>query len=110
MDIFQALADPSRRNIIELLAKKGKLTSTDISNKFQISAPAISQHLKVLRETRLLKMERKAQQHIYQINPQKIHELERWVKKLAKKWDERFLALDKLLEKEKKKLRGSVKK
>jgi DNA-binding transcriptional ArsR family regulator len=52
MDMFQALGDKSRRSIIELLSKKGQLTSTDISNQFHISAPAISQHLKVLREAK----------------------------------------------------------
>jgi DNA-binding transcriptional ArsR family regulator len=105
MDIFSALAEPSRRSIIELLAKKGKLSSTDISSQFQISAPAISQHLKVLKEANLVKMEKRAQQHLYQINPDKMHELEEWIKKLSRLWDDRFLALDKVLEAEKKKLK-----
>jgi DNA-binding transcriptional ArsR family regulator len=103
MDIFQALAEPSRRNIIELLAKKGKLSSTDISNQFQISAPAISQHLKVLREADLLVMEKQAQKRLYKINPEKMQELGKWIKKLTQLWDKRFLALDKVLEGNKKK-------
>jgi DNA-binding transcriptional ArsR family regulator len=104
MDMFSALADPNRREIIELLAKNGQLSSTDISDKFSISAPAISQHLKILREARLVKMEKRAQQHLYQINPDKIEEIEVWVKKLRKLWDARFDRLDKLLEREKSRL------
>lgn len=70
MDRFAALADSNRRRIIELIAANGEMASTDISNEFEISAPAISQHLKVLRKADLVKMEKRAQQRIYSINPQ----------------------------------------
>lgn len=101
MDLFSALSDPNRRHIVELLAKKGQLSATDISNQFHVSPPAISQHLKVLREADIVTMEKRAQQRIYQINAAKLKELERWIKKLTDLWDERFSALDKLLEKQK---------
>jgi DNA-binding transcriptional ArsR family regulator len=100
MDTFQALADPTRRHIIEMLADKGELSATDISNRFQVSPPAISQHLKVLREAKLVDMEKRAQQRIYTVNPATMSELEGWIKKLTKQWDERFDRLEKLLEKE----------
>ena len=103
MDIFQALGDKSRRSIIELLSKKGQLTSTDISNRFNISAPAISQHLKVLREANLVQMEKRAQQRLYKVNPKAMEEFKKWIKKLGELWDERFLALDNILEQEKRK-------
>ena len=57
-DIFNALAEPTRRDIIEMLATKGQLSASDISTSFKVSAPAISQHLKVLREARLVTMRR----------------------------------------------------
>jgi DNA-binding transcriptional ArsR family regulator len=98
MDIFYALADPTRRNIIEMLAEYGRLSASAISEKFRMSAPAISQHLKVLRESKLVTMEKKAQQRIYQINPVSILELEVWTKKITCQWNERFDALDSLLE------------
>ena len=103
MDIFSALADPNRRHIVELLAKKGQLSASDISDQFDVSPPAISQHLKVLREADIVTMEKRAQQRIYQINPSKFKELERWVKKLTELWDQRFSSLDRLLEKQKRK-------
>lgn len=97
MDIYSALAEPRRREIIELLAAHGKLTATDISDNFKISAPAVSQHLKILREARLVDMERKAQRRIYAINPSRLTELEDWVNKLKKVWNERLDRLDKVL-------------
>ena len=106
MDIYSALADPKRRQILELLAKNGSLSSTDISNKFNISSPAISQHLKVLREVELVKVEKNAQSRIYTINTQTISQLEGWVQKLTKLWDSRFSKLDKVLEDAQKKIGG----
>lgn len=103
MDIFSALADPTRRNIVELLASSGKLPAKAISNKFKISHPAISQHLKVLRQAELVEVEKRAQQRIYLINPAKINELEVWARKMKKHWEEKFAVLDKVLEEEKKK-------
>lgn len=101
MDIFSALAEPTRRNIVELLAINGQLSATEISNKFRVSPPAISQHLKVLRDTNLVQMEKRAQQRLYTINPDKMHELETWIQKMTKLWDQRFDVLDKVLDKEK---------
>ena len=101
MDVFFALADPTRRSIVELLARRGRLSASDISNKFQTSPSAISQHLKILRESGLVDMEKRAQQRIYQINPQAVSELEMWVQRLREQWEERFQALDALLEQQK---------
>ncbi len=102
MDVFYALAEPTRRNIIEMLAASGKLSASDICDKFQVSPPAISQHLKVLREAKLVQIEKRAQQRIYQIDPAGILQLEEWTRQMKQLWDKRFNALDKLLEVEKK--------
>ncbi len=101
--LFYALAEPTRRNILELLADHGQLSATEIYGNFSTSAPAISQHLKVLREARLVQMEKRAQQHIYQLNPEALRELEGWIEQMTKLWEQRFDALDKVLESEKKK-------
>ena len=99
MDTFSALADPNRRRIIELIAYSGKLTATDISIKFNISAPAISQHLKVLREAKLIDMEKKAQQRIYTINKSSLEDVEDWILQMKNVLEERYNRLDTLLEK-----------
>lgn len=103
MDIFYALSEPRRRDIVEMLAIQGQLSATDISKKFKVTASAISQHLKVLLEAKLVKVEKRAQLRIYQINPAKIHELEKWAKEMTTLWEERYERLDGVLEQEKSK-------
>lgn len=105
MDVFSALADPNRRHIIELIALNGKLTASEISDRFHVSAPAISQHLKVLREARLVDMEKNAQQRIYTINTQALQEIEDWTRKMQVQWEDKFSRLDALLEAEKARLK-----
>ncbi len=100
MDIFSALADPTRRQIVEMLASKGKLPATTISKNFNVSPPAISQHLKVLREAKVVDVEKRAQQRLYTINAASIKDVEKWIQGITKQWEERFLRLDKLFEEE----------
>ena len=97
MDTYQALADQNRRKIIELLAKKGSLNSTDISDNFKISSPAISQHLKVLREAKLVDMEKRAQKRVYTINTKGLLEIELWTRKMKMMWEKKFDRLEKVL-------------
>ena len=98
-DIFNALAEPTRRTILEMLARGGQLSATAIAEKFEATPPAISQHLKVLRQARLVNVEKHAQQRLYRLNLKKMLELERWTKHLAEQWNRRFRALDNLLKK-----------
>lgn len=104
MDIFTALAVPIRRDIIEILATKGKLSATDICDRFDVSPSAISQHLKVLREAKLVHVEKQGQQRMYQIDIEGMYEFERWSQRMTHLWNQRFDELDKVLEAEKKKL------
>jgi DNA-binding transcriptional ArsR family regulator len=104
MEIFNALAEPTRREIIEMLAIRGRLSAAEICENFNASPQAISQHLKVLREAKLVKVEKKAQQRIYELDPDVINELGLWTNKMTSLWNERHNALDRLLEVEKKKL------
>jgi len=104
MDMFVALSDPTRRNILELLARSGELPATAIYEHFPAVSPqAISQHLKVLREAHLVEMEKRAQKRVYRLNPQRLSEFEAWVQQTRQRWEERFAALDVVLEREKQK-------
>jgi DNA-binding transcriptional ArsR family regulator len=98
MDMFSALSVPTRRNILEILATSGKLSATEISQNFSISAPAISQHLKVLIESNLLTVEKHAQQRIYRINPEKITEVQQWAANTVDLWEQRLDTLNEVLE------------
>jgi len=101
MDAFYALAEPRRRRIVEILANKGQMSSTEISKKFDITAQAISQHLKILLDSKLVVMRKQAQQHIYRINPASILEIEEWVKKIENNLNESLDKLDLTLQVEK---------
>ncbi len=97
MDVFTALAEPTRRQILEMLAAKGKLSASDITEQFRVSAPAISQHLKVLKEADLVSMEKRAQQRIYSINPKPLIAVQEWIQKMQSLWEERLESLQALL-------------
>ncbi len=99
-----ALADPTRRHILELLASSGELPATAIYEQFPVSPQAVSQHLKILREAHLVEMEKHAQKRLYRLNPQTLSQFEAWVQQMKQRWEERFAALDQVLEREKQKL------
>lgn len=100
MDTFTAIAEPTRRTILEMLATNGHLSATDIYKNFRSSPPAISQHLKVLREANLVRVERRAQKRIYYVNPEPMKELEKWIQIFTQQWQERHDALEELLKRE----------
>jgi len=99
MDTFTAIAEPTRRRILETLAARGKMSASDIYKGFRSSPPAISQHLKVLRESKLVRVEKRAQQRIYYINPEPMKKLEKWIQQFAVRTEQQFQRLDDLLEK-----------
>lgn len=109
MDMFVALADPTRRQILEILADRGELSATALYEQFPVSPQAVSQHLKVLREAGLVEMEKRAQKHVYRLNPDRLSQFELWVQRMQRQYSERFDALDIVLEREKQKLKEQEK-
>ena len=81
MDMFVALADPTRRNILELLASSGELPATALYEHFPVSPQAVSQYLKVLREAHVVVMEKRAPKRVYCLNQETISQFEAWVRK-----------------------------
>lgn len=104
MDVFSAISDPTRRKILEMLASRGELSASEIYSEFNVSHPAISQHLKTLREAGLVKVEKHAQQRLYKINPQTVLALEDWTKQLAQQWNQRLDKLEEIIKIEKGKI------
>ncbi len=97
MDAFHAMAEPRRRKVVEILAHRGQLSATQICDEFDVTPQAISQHLKVLREAKVIQMERKAQQRIYAFNPKSMFEIEKWAASMTEMWNSRLDRLDKAL-------------
>ncbi len=95
-DVFQAIADPTRREILSLIAKE-PLNLNSIAENFEMSRPAISQHIKVLDESGLVIMRKKGRQRFCCIRPQKIKEVDKWIEPFRKLWEDRFNQLDQVL-------------
>jgi DNA-binding transcriptional ArsR family regulator len=96
---FTALADPTRRQIVEMLAD-GERTAGAIARQFEVSAPAISQHLKVLREARLVRVRADAQRRIYALDAAGIGEIDAWLGNIRRFWRGRLDALERELTKD----------
>lgn len=105
---FSALAEPHRLQIVELLRDKPRPVG-EIVVKLHMNQPQVSKHLKVLSDAGLVSATPQANVRVYGLAPDKFKELDEWVKKYRKLWEERFDRLDLLLQKEKKKLQKSSK-
>jgi DNA-binding transcriptional ArsR family regulator len=92
--MFAALADPTRMSIIDMLAKFGELSASDISSNFDSTASAISHHLKILREAGLVVMQKRAQKRIYHIDAVAMNGLEVWINTRTRQWNDRLDTLD----------------
>ena len=92
-----ALADPTRRQIIQSLAS-GETAFGDIADQFEMSRPAVSQHLKVLREAGLVAVRRDAQRRIYRVEASGLREVDEWLEKVRRFWDGRLDDLERVLQ------------
>lgn len=95
-DVFQAIADPTRRAILLLIAAKA-LTPNAIATHFDTSRQSVSKHLRILVESKLVKPEKTGREIYYQVNPDKMGELEKWLESFKNIWKNRFNELDILL-------------
>lgn len=102
-DIFSALSDPTRRSIIEILANHDQLPASEIYENFQVSPQAISKHLRILRESNVVHVEKRAQQRLYRINTDTLLEMEQWIHSISQRWTRRLDKLDAVLKSEMKK-------
>jgi DNA-binding transcriptional ArsR family regulator len=92
-DVFQAIADPTRRTILTLLAVQA-MTPNALAEHFDSSRQAVSKHIKVLKETQLIKQEYSGREIYYHFNPQKMKEVDKWLEPFRAMWESRFNQLD----------------
>src|SRR5882672_11013026 len=95
-DVFQAIADPTRREIINLIAYQS-LNLNSIAENFEVSRPAISQHIKILTECGLIVIKKKGRERYCEARLQQLNEVSDWVEQYRKLWAQRFNSLDNLL-------------
>ena len=99
MSALQALSDPTRQRIVEMLAT-GALSSGEIAGRFRLSPPAISQHLRTLRQAKLVTVRADKQRRIYALDPQGVGEIEDWVARIKAFWNPKLDALEAALKKD----------
>jgi len=97
-DVFQAIADPTRRDIINLIARQ-TLTPNVVADSFDVSRQAISRHIKILTECGIVTVTRQGREHYCFIQPKKLDEVADWLADFRKIWENRFDKLDDLLTK-----------
>jgi DNA-binding transcriptional ArsR family regulator len=95
---LNVLADPTRQRIVEMLAT-GSMSSGDIARRFDVSAPAISQHLRTLRDAKLVRVRAQAQKRFYELDPEGVGELANWVARIRSFWSEKLDVLEEELRK-----------
>ncbi len=96
-DVFQAIADPTRREILSMLTNKD-LKLNDVADKFRISRPAISKHIKILNECGLIKINQKGRERYCKINPKPLKEVYDWVQYFDQFWGQKLNSLKNFLE------------
>jgi DNA-binding transcriptional ArsR family regulator len=99
MEVFEALADPTRRRIVELLAEEER-SAGELAGHFQVSRPAVSKHLRVLRQAGLVNVREDAQKRIYRLDPKALGRAEGWLARHRQFWEQRLEALEAQIEKE----------
>lgn len=95
-DIFQAIADPTRRSIIALIAVQA-LTPNAIAENFNTTRQAVSKHLRILTECELVKQEYQGREIYYSLEIDKMKEIDKWLEQYRKIWETKFNQLDELL-------------
>jgi DNA-binding transcriptional ArsR family regulator len=92
MNVYEALAEPHRRHIIELVGD-GERTAGDIVDALAISQPGVSKHLRILREAGLVSVRKDAQRRLYRLEPEKLAEIDAWLAPYRKFWSGKLDAL-----------------
>ena len=95
-DIFQAIADPTRRAIITLIAAQA-MTPNALAEHFETTRQAVSKHLKILSECELITQEQRGREIYYQLEIDKMKEIDKWLEQFRKIWETRFSQLDDIL-------------
>lgn len=100
-DVFEALADPTRRWMLAKLAREGAQTPTRLAGDLPISRQAVSRHLAVLHRCNLVTVQSIGREQRYQFSPAPLDEASAWIRDLELAWDSRLVALGQLLANEK---------
>ena len=85
MTVFAALADPTRQRIVEMLAER-EIAAGEIAGRFDMTPPAVSQHLKILRTAGLVRVRAHGQRRMYALDATALHEMDAWLERFRRFW------------------------
>jgi len=94
MDVFEAVADPTRRAVLELLAARERSAGELVAAFPALTQPAVSRHLRVLRESKLVDVRADGTRRVYSLRPAGLSELDRWIERYRRFWAERLDGLE----------------
>jgi DNA-binding transcriptional ArsR family regulator len=97
-EVLTALADPTRRDLLELLSARGEATATALAEDLPISRQAVAQHLAVLDGVGLVTGRRQGREHHFVVRPETLDETARWMSQLAQQWDRRLRTIKHIAE------------
>jgi DNA-binding transcriptional ArsR family regulator len=97
-DVFQAIADPTRRRLLHLLGDREELPVTALSGHFPMSRTAVSKHLRILSDAGLVKERKVGRETRYRLDPDPLLELKRWLSYYERYWENKLAALQRLVE------------
>jgi DNA-binding transcriptional ArsR family regulator len=97
VDVFHAIADPTRRAILDRL-RSGGVAVTELAAGFDMTRPAVSKHLRVLRDARLVREDREGRQRVYRLTPGPLQDLSQWVESYRSFWPVNLMSLKRHLE------------
>jgi DNA-binding transcriptional ArsR family regulator len=96
---FDAIADPTRRKILDALRSNGPMRAGDLASRFpRISRPGVSKHLRILRGARLLRRSRRGRELWYQLDPAPLSQVDKWMQQYAGFWEDKLLKLKRSVE------------
>jgi len=107
-DVFQAIADPTRRDILSLLASQS-MNLNSVAENFDVSRPAISKHIKILTECGLIEIKQQGRERFCEAKLDKLNEVSAWIEQYRKFWEAKFDSLEAYLDKIQKQQKKNVK-
>ncbi|MBI5287377.1 MAG: helix-turn-helix transcriptional regulator [Chloroflexi bacterium] len=98
MDVFGAVAEPTRRAVLDLLARRERPAGELVAAFPTLTQPAVSRHLRILRESRLVDVRADGTRRVYSLRPGALAELDRWLDTYRRFWDDRLDGLERHLD------------
>ena len=96
-DVFAAIGDPTRRKVLDMLSGQS-LAAGEIAGRFNVSRPAISQHLRVLRRAKLVTVQKRGREHLYRLDPEPLQEVYDWIEHYTEFWNGKMGTLGEYLD------------